>query len=221
MGARITRWLIVALPLAACGPRPSPEERAQAIEAFATVEQVFQHPRCRNCHIPGESPLQFDAGLPHGMGVARGPEGHGAPGLPCTTCHGTANSPASYGPEAPPGAPHWALPPPDHKMAWIGVPAAELCAMVKDKKRNGGRDFEALTKHVGEDSLVLWGWHPGGTRAPVSVPHDVFMTRWNLWVAAGGPCPPGGVTSAGVTTPAPGARQDSVRSIATLPLHAP
>ena len=46
-----------------------------------------------------------------------------------------ANPPASYGPHAPPGAPHWALPPPDHKMAWIGLPAAQLCAMIKDKKQ--------------------------------------------------------------------------------------
>jgi hypothetical protein len=159
------------------------------VKAFATVEAVFQHPRCRNCHIPGDTPLQFDASLPHEMGVARGPDGHGAPGLPCTTCHGNTNPPASYGPDAPPGAPHWGLPPPDHKMAWIGLSSAALCEMIKDKKANGGRNFEALTKHVSEDSLVLWGWHPGGERAPVSVPHDVFVARFKQWAAAGGPCP--------------------------------
>jgi mono/diheme cytochrome c family protein len=180
---------VLLVPLAACGPRPSPEERTQAVAAFATVEQVFQHPRCRNCHIPGDAPLQFDAGLPHQMGVARGPEGHGAPGLPCATCHGNANPPASYGPDAPPGAPHWGLPPPDHKMAWIGLSSTALCEMIKDKKANGGRNLEALTKHVSEDSLVLWGWHPGGAREPVSVPHDVFVTRFKQWAAAGGPCP--------------------------------
>ena len=26
---------------------------------FATVQKVFQHPRCQNCHIPGDSPLQY------------------------------------------------------------------------------------------------------------------------------------------------------------------
>ena len=189
MRAPILGSLVLVLPLAACGPRPSPEERAQAIAAFATVEEVFQHPRCRNCHIPGDAPLQFDAGLPHEMGVARGPEGHGAPGLPCATCHGNANPPASYGPDAPPGAPHWGLPPPDHKMAWIGLSSTALCEMIKDKKANGGRNFEALTKHVSEDSLVLWGWHPGGEREPVSVPHDVFVARFKQWASAGGPCP--------------------------------
>ena len=189
MRAPIPGSVVLVVALAACGPRPTPEERAQAVAAFATVEEVFQHPRCRNCHISGDAPLQFDASLPHEMGVARGPEGHGAPGLPCATCHGNANPPASYGPDAPPGAPHWGLPPPDHKMAWIGLSPTALCEMIKDKKANGGRNLEALTKHVSEDSLVLWGWHPGGAREPVSVPHDVFVARFKQWAAAGGPCP--------------------------------
>jgi len=189
MRARTLALPLFALPLLACGPRPSAEERAQAVTAFATVQQVFQHPRCRNCHIPGDAPLQFDAGMPHAMSVARGPEGHGAAGLPCGTCHGESNPPASYGPHAPPGAPRWGLPAPEHKMAWIGLSPAELCEMIKDKKRNGGRDFDALTKHVSEDSLVLWGWHPGGARAPVAAPHDQFVVKFKQWAAAGGPCP--------------------------------
>jgi hypothetical protein len=187
------RHRILLLPfltmLVACGPRPSPEERAQAVTAFATVQKVLQHPRCQNCHIPGDAPLQFDAGRTHMMDVKRGPEGHGAPGLPCTTCHGDANPPASYGPHAPPGAPHWALPAPEHKMAWIGLSPAALCETIKSKRQNGGRNFAALIKHVSEDSLVLWGWHPGGTREPVSVPHDELVVKFKQWAAAGGPCP--------------------------------
>ncbi|TNJ33954.1 hypothetical protein [Arenimonas terrae] len=181
--------IVLALPLAACGP--SAEERAAGVAAFATVQQVFQHPRCQNCHIEGDAPLQFDAGLLHAQNVARGPEGKGAPGLPCSACHGETNPPASYGPHAPPGAPHWQLPPPDMKMAWIGLPPAELCAMVKDEARNGGRDFAALTKHVSEDALVLWGWNPGGERAPVPVPHAEFIAAFTTWANAGGPCPEG------------------------------
>jgi hypothetical protein len=180
--------LLVVLALAAC-KRASPEQQAQAVQAFATVEKVFQHPRCSNCHIPGDAPLQFDTQTPHAMNVARGPDGKGAPGLPCSTCHGEKNSPASYGPHAPPGAPHWQLPPPDQKMAWIGVPAAELCAMIKDKDRNGGRDLEAMLEHVAEDKLVLWGWEPGGERAPVPVPHDQFVAAFKTWMDADAPCP--------------------------------
>ncbi|SFK51885.1 hypothetical protein [Lysobacter sp. cf310] len=186
---RILLTCSLVLALAACGPRPSPEQREKAVAAFATVQKVFQHPRCQNCHIPGDQPLQFDQGQPHAMGVVRGPEGKGAAGLPCATCHGEKNLPASYGPNAPPGAPHWQLPPPDHKMAWIGLPPKQLCEMIQDQKRNGDRDFAALLKHVSEDKLVLWGWEPGGNRLPVPVPHDEFVAQFKLWADAGGPCP--------------------------------
>ncbi|MFD1299255.1 hypothetical protein ACFQ4Q_21740 [Lysobacter gummosus] len=181
--------LIPILAVFNAGSKPAPPTDARAVAAFATVQKVFQHPRCQNCHIPGDSPLQFDAGLPHAMGVVRGPEGKGAAGLPCSTCHGEANLPASYGANAPPGAPHWQLPPPQHKMAWIGLPAPKLCAMIKDKSSNGGRDFAALIKHVSEDKLVLWGWAPGGAREPVPVPHPQFMEAFKTWADAGGPCP--------------------------------
>jgi len=187
--AALFSLVLLSLLLAACGPRISAEQKAQALQAFATVEQVFQHPRCSNCHIPGDQPLQFDSQTPHMMNVVRGPEGKGAPGQPCSTCHGEANPPAGYSAHAPPGAPHWQLPPPDHKMAWIGLPAHELCAMIQDRKRNGDRDMPALIKHVAEDKLVLWGWNPGGSRAPVPVPHDRFVAAFRTWADAGAPCP--------------------------------
>ena len=181
--------------LASCAPAPStpprtvPDPRAEAVAAFATVRKVLQDPRCQNCHIPGDAPLQFDAGLPHAMAVVRGSDGHGAAGLPCSTCHGEVNPPASFGPHAPPGAPTWHLPPPERKMVFINLSAAQLCATVKNRETNGGRDFDALIKHVAEDKLVLWGWNPGGERAPVPVPHAEFVAKFKQWAAAGGPCP--------------------------------
>jgi hypothetical protein len=74
-------------------------------------------------------------------------------------------------------------------MAWIGLSPRALCEMIKDKQRNGGRDFAALIAHVSEDKLVAWGWNPGGDRAPVPVPRDVFVAKFKQWAAAGGPCP--------------------------------
>ena len=168
-------------------------DESPALSAFGTVQKVFQSPRCQNCHIPGDAPLQFDAGLTHGMSVVRGVEGKGAAGLPCASCHGESNPPASYGPHAPPGAPHWSLPPAAHKMAWIGLPADQLCQMIKDRSSNGDRDFAALIKHVSDDKLVLWGWNPGAGRAPVPVPHDIFVAQFKLWAQAGGPCPVRGI----------------------------
>ncbi|MCY1183585.1 hypothetical protein D9M73_242180 [compost metagenome] len=76
-------------------------------------------------------------------------------------------------------------------MAWIGLPADQLCQMIKNKAENGDRDFAALLTHVRDDKLVLWGWNPGGNRAPVSVPHDEFVARFKRWADAGGPCPAG------------------------------
>jgi hypothetical protein len=162
---------------------------AEGLAAFETVRAVLQHPRCQNCHIPGDAPLQFDDGRIHAMNVVRGAEGNGAPGLPCTTCHGAANPPASYGANMPPGAPGWHLPPPERKMVFIGLSAGDLCRHLKDLDENGGMSLDALTRHVSEDKLVLWGWNPGAGRDPVAVPHAEFVGKFKQWAAAGGPCP--------------------------------
>lgn len=186
-----------AVSVAACGiaigavswSAPPPPSEREGLAAFETVRAVLQHPRCQNCHIPGDAPLQFDAGTPHALNVLRGPEGRGSPGLACGTCHAAANPPASYGANMPPGAPNWHLPPPERKMVFIGLPSGELCRVVKDPKKNGGKDFAALTEHVAHDKLVLWGWDPGVGRAPVSVPHAEFVEAFKTWIAAGAPCP--------------------------------
>lgn len=167
--------------------------RATALQAFDTVQTVLQHPRCQNCHIPGDAPLQLDAGIVHLQNVRRGPEGKGAPGLPCSSCHGESNPPASYGANMPPGAPNWHLPPPEHKMVFIDLSKADLCATVKDPEKNGGKDLAALVEHVSHDKLVLWGWDPGTGRAPVPVPHDAFVASFKTWIAGGAPCPEGAI----------------------------
>jgi len=160
-----------------------------ADEAFSTVQKVLQHPRCQNCHIPGDAPLQFDAGIAHAMNVKRGEDGKGAAGLPCSTCHGKANLAQAYGPHVPPGAPNWHLPPAAHKMVFIDKSAADLCKGLKDTHENGGKDLAALLEHVTSDGLVLWGWNPGQGREPVSIPHDQFVAAFKQWTDAGAPCP--------------------------------
>ena len=168
-------------------PPPSVSEK-DGLAAFETVKTVLQNPRCQNCHIPGDAPLQFDAGLAHSMGVQRGGDGFGAAGLKCGTCHGTENPPASYGAHVPPGAPGWRLPTAEHKMIFIGLSSGELCRTIKDSSKNGGKDFAALLRHVDSDQLVLWGWNPGVGRAAVSVPHAEFVAKFKTWLDAGAPC---------------------------------
>ena len=165
------------------------QDRAQAVRAFETVREVLQHPRCQNCHIPGNAPLQYDQGQSHAMNVQRGRDGFGAVGMNCSSCHHTQNLPAEYGVRAPPGAPNWHLPPENMKMVFINLPSAELCRVLKDPKHNGGKTPEQLVAHVAEDKLVLWGWEPGGGRAPVSIPHAQFVVAFKDWVSGGMPCP--------------------------------
>lgn len=181
----LTLASILLVSSAAWAQHTSPDA---GMKAFETVRTVLQHPRCQNCHIPGDAPLQFDQGKQHMLGILRGAEGNGSPGLPCATCHGSQNPPESYGPHAPPGAPSWKLPPPDKKMVFIGLSSGDLCRQLKDTKANGGRDLKALTDHVDHDKLVLWGWSPGAGRQAVSIPHDQFMEAWNTWLAAAAPC---------------------------------
>jgi hypothetical protein len=181
---------VSALLLAVASPVAERASKEEGLEAFLTVRTVLQHPRCQNCHIPGEAPLQFDEGRVHAQEVLRGPDGKGAPGLPCSTCHATANPPASYGAHMPPGAPNWHLPPPERKMVFIGLSSGELCRNLKDESSNGGKNLDALVRHVASDKLVLWGWNPGVGRDPVSVSHDEFVAKFKQWVAAGAPCAP-------------------------------
>src|SRR5262249_28145093 len=185
----VAAGVLVSVSALAVSVTPQGVSSADGIAAFEAVRAVLQHPRCQNCHIPGDAPLQFDEGRVHGQNVKRGPEGKGSPGLGCGTCHFNANPPASYGLHTPPGAPNWHLPPPQNKMVFIGLSSGELCRTVKNKKANGGKDLAALLEHVDHDKLVLWGWNPGLRRDPVPLPHDQFVAKFKQWVAAGAPCP--------------------------------
>jgi len=162
---------------------------APALAAFETIRTVLQHPRCQNCHIPGDAPLQFDAGVPHAQNVLRGPDGKGVPGLPCGTCHGAANPPASYGPHLPPGAPNCTAAA-GAQVVFIGLSSAELCATIKDRKPEWRpRSPGALRAHVPRQAGAL-GLGPGGRPEPVAVPHDTLVAAMKTWIAAGAPCPP-------------------------------
>src|SRR6266545_1828718 len=118
----------------AAPPAAAKVTKDEGLAAFETVRAVLQHPRCQNCHIPGDAPLQLDAGVVHAQNVQRGPSGNGAAGLPCRACHNNSNPPASYGPHMPPGGPSWRLPPPDQKMVFINLSPAALCATIKNPK---------------------------------------------------------------------------------------
>ncbi len=179
--------LVAALAAAASTAAIAQADRAS--QAFETIRAVLQHPRCQNCHIPGDAPLQYDAGIPHAMNVQRGPVGLGATAMECSVCHGEANLPVSYGAHVPPGAPHWRLPPPQIKMVFINLTPAQLCAQIKNPRETGGKDLQAMLVHNRDDKLVAWGWEPGVGREPVPIPRAQFVAAWQEWMSLGAPCP--------------------------------
>jgi hypothetical protein len=162
-----------------------PDRNAESIRAFATVASVLTSPRCVNCHILGDSPLQGDDGTPHNMNVRRGPDGRGTPAMRCANCH---QSEHSLTPHAPPSARDWRLPPASTPMAWQGLSTGDLCRTLKDPARNGGRTLQQLVEHFETERLVLWAWNPGPGRMPPPISHDEFVARVKEWIGTGGVC---------------------------------
>lgn len=159
------------------------DTQSRSIALFEEAGKVLQHPRCVNCHPVGERPFQGDQMRPHEPLVVRGKDGHGAPGMACTTCHGGAN----FDPARVPGDPHWHLAP--ATMAWEGKSLGYICNQLKDPRRNGNRDIAAILKHVSEDSLVKWGWNPGPGRAPAPGTNEEFAALLRAWADTGTHCP--------------------------------
>jgi hypothetical protein len=161
--------------------------KENGIRAFRDVASVLTSPRCLNCHVPGDSPLQGDGNRVHNMKVARGPEGEGgSPAMHCSNCHQDENVATPHGP---PGASAWRMPGATTRMAWQGLTTAQLCRSVKEPATNGKRSLGELIEHVSSDKIVNWGWNPGPGRTLPPVSHELFVQRVKEWAAAGAPCP--------------------------------
>lgn len=159
------------------------DTRERSIALFREAGKVLQSPRCMNCHPASDTPTQTDAMREHSPLVVRGADGHGAPGLNCTTCHHDAN----FDPAGVPGHPEWHLAP--LSMAWQGKTLGEICTQIKDKGRNGNRDLAALIHHMSEDTLVGWAWHPGGNRQSAPGTQAEFGALIKAWADTGAQCP--------------------------------
>jgi hypothetical protein len=156
-------------------------ERSRSL--FVEAGKVIQSPRCLNCHPVGERPTQGKDMHPHSPLVVRGADDLGAVGMRCTTCHQSANFEAS----GVPGNPVWHLAP--LGMAWQQRTLGQICAQIKDTKRNGGRTLAQIQEHMAHDALVGWGWHPGGSREPAPGSQESFGALIAAWIASGAQCP--------------------------------
>jgi hypothetical protein len=185
---RIFSALIAANAVMVYAIAQSPEvgkRRSEGIAAFQAITPVLHHPRCLVCHSTGDYPRQGDDLHRHIMDVRRGPNGDGATPVHCGTCHQDHNL---QGMHMPPGAPDWKLPSPAEPMIWEGLSDRQLCELLTDPKRNGGRDAKAIEAHM-HTPLVLWGWHPGEGRNPVPMSGDDFLSKVHAWTSVGTPCP--------------------------------
>jgi hypothetical protein len=183
--------LFIAPSLRAESTSSSPSRAAggesAALSAFRDVASVLTSPRCLNCHLNGDSPLQGDQHEPHNMNVKRGADGRGTPAMRCTNCHQSTNVDSAH---APPGAPDWRLPAADTPMAWLGLSTGALCRTLKDPAKNGRRSASALLEHVTEDRTVNWAWNPGIGRSAPPLSHQRFVDTFKEWVDGGAPCEP-------------------------------
>lgn len=185
---RITS-LLGAIGLALAAAAASAAE--PGLETWGKIHQVFSHPRCANCHVGADGvPMWSGASYgpkarPHGMNISGGASRIGAEnGLLCSTCHAHQNAELPHGP---PGAHVWLLAP--TSMEWFGKSSAEICAQIKDPKRNGGRTIEKVAEHVEKDALVLWGWKPGPGREPAPYSSGETANWLREWARLGAPCP--------------------------------
>jgi hypothetical protein len=74
-------------------------------------------------------------------------------------------------------------------MGWEGKTVADICAQIKDPKRNGNRSLNDLVKHIGEDTLVGWAWEPGFGREPAPGTQQQAGALVKAWVDSGASCP--------------------------------
>jgi hypothetical protein len=168
------------------------DKNARAIALFEEAGKVILHPRCVNCHPAGDRPTQGMAEFPHEPPVFRGEADVGLAGMTCGTCHGPDNvslSNQANDIRSIPGNPKWHLAP--SKMAWAGKSLGEICALIKDPSRNGGRSLDQVVDHMAHDALVGWGWHPGAGREPVPGTQAEFGELIRYWAEAGAACPTG------------------------------
>ena len=159
------------------------DDNERSVALFEEAAKVILHPRCANCHPAGDRPHQGDNSHLHQPPITRGPDNFGAIGMRCTTCHGPSNFDATRAP----GNPKWHMAP--IEMAWFGKSLADICAQIKDPKRNGGKTLDELVVHMSTDHLVGCGWNPGTGRTPAPGTQAEFGKLIKYWVETGAHCP--------------------------------
>ena len=175
---------------------PGSVSRKEGLEAWKRIEAVVKHPRCANCHVDARAiPIWTPAGEGkdriHGMNIHGGKSRIGAEALRCSTCHMTSTQANEPAPAPPRAGIDWQLAPVE--FIWFGKSGAEICAQLKDPKRNGGRDVAGLLEHLRHDAslhgFIPRARNPGEGRTTPPGNFEAHVKDMAMWGAAGQPCP--------------------------------
>ena len=85
--------------------------------------------------------------------------------------------------------PRWRLLLAGNRDEFHARPTASLAWWPDDAGIAGGRDLEAIYKHMAEDGLVGWAWDPGAGRTPAPGSQDVLGQLTRAWIDTGAACP--------------------------------
>lgn len=165
-------------------PDAGQDRQEKSWEAFERASSVLRSPRCLNCHARGNSPTQGDLMEPHNMGTLRGVDGRGVAPMRCVTCHQNQNSPTL---NAPPGTDDWHMPSQTTPLVWQGLSTSDLCTLLTDPSRNGGRSGSQVIDHL-DTGLVKWAWQPGPGRSAPPLSYQAFLTLMKEWQDNGASC---------------------------------
>ena len=165
------------------------DAKQRSATLFEEMTKVITHPRCMNCHPVDDNPRQGDDRHIHVPPMVRWDDSDfGPPGLRCSSCHSVKDIKFSGMTGTIPGHDPWRLAP--KSMGWIGLTHAEICQQLKDPKRNGGRNLEAIIEHHATDKLVGSAWHSSDkSRTPAPGSQEIFAALTKAWVETGAVCP--------------------------------
>ena len=108
----------------------------------------------------------------------------------CVNCHPVGDRPTQGLDEHPHSPPVFrGIDVAPREMAWQAKSLGEICEQIKDPRRNGGKTLAQIQDHMAHDSLVGWGWMPGGTREPAPGTQEQLGALIDAWIQAGAACP--------------------------------
>ncbi|MBX5088331.1 Isoquinoline 1-oxidoreductase subunit [Rhizobium lentis] len=165
------------------------DSKKKSVALFEEMTKVITSPRCMNCHPVDDNPRQGNDMHLHVPPMVRWNESDfGPPGLHCSSCHSIKDIKFSGTPGTIPGHDPWRLAP--KTMGWIGLSHGEICAQLKDPKRNGGRTLEDIIVHHATDKLVGTAWHSTDKSRPNAPGNqEIFAALTKAWVETGAVCP--------------------------------